>query len=754
VQNRAKLLEVARRWAARPAYRWAFFASLALMATWSALGQVGSLNDFRDSHLLHTYEAAAVRTLLEYGEAPLWNPWACGGLYASGNPQTRFASPTFLVSLLFGARRAEAVLAFLFLFLGMEGTFRFLKLRTGSALGPLLAAPAFGLNGFFAVSWALGWAYFYGFALLPWILLGIASWIHGRRGGLLLVVGAFSVMIGFGGTYAVPLSGLFALIEAGRGLFQLKTSDARKGAAVRLAAAGLLVVGACVYRLWPILETMQASPRVMAGAPQNSLRDLSKLLFEPHSMGGGQFFIGPAIVVLALTACHSRKAVFPAAVLVISGWLAFGYASPSLFALLREIPIFNLLRYPERFLLPGSLYLAELGALGIDALLRRARRSSGFRPAALAFVCLGLCGALSQVYASHVRSRDVALVPQVQQLDQPFAQARGNRWSHGYFLGLNRGSIACGEGYPVRMSRALRGDLPAEEFLEDKSSGSARRLAWSPNRIEVEVRASAPTHLIVNQNWHPGWGADHGEVVSRDGLLAVRLPQGAQRVVLRFLPRSAIAGGIVSALALAIAAWLALRKRAPETSAHGPVPLLALAIVPLAVFGLLAASWREETPKPILNNADGSPILVSELPRDAQPLSGSFDLPVRLEGARCDRPDDDGFVTCQLYWRVTGPLPRSLGIFVHFRGPNGKFQQKDHEVIAGTYFPKTAPKQVLLRDSFTVRLNPQQDAGKWAVQVGLWHASGDGSRVHAFTGNRQPVEGDAFEVARFSVGPE
>jgi hypothetical protein len=749
VPNRIKLLEIVRRWAARPASRLAFFAALSLAANWTALGQVGSLNDFRDSHLLHSYEVAAVRTVVEYGELPLWNPWACGGMYAAGNPQTRFASPPFLVSLMFGARRGEGVLAFLFLWLGMEGAFRFLKLRTGSALGPALLAPVFGLNGFFGATWALGWAYFYGFALLPWILLGIAWCVRGRPLGLLLVVGCFSVMIGFGGTYAVPLSGFFALIEAARALYRLKTLEERKAALVRLAAAGVLTVGACVFRLWPILETMQTSPRVMGGAPSNSLLAVGRMWFEFGPKGGSAFFAGPVVVVLALTAFFSRKALFPASVVLLSMWLALGYKQPSLFALLREIPIFSLLRYPERFLFPGSLFLTELGALGIDALLLRSRRRGAWGPVTSALVCLGVLGALFQAYAYELRTHDLALVPQIERLDQPFAQARGNRWSQGYFVELNRGSIACGEGYPVRMSPSLRGDLPAEEFLQDARSGSARRLAWAPNRIEVEVKASAPTHLIINQNWHPGWSANHGEVVSHDGLLAVKLPPGTQRVVLRFLPRSAIVGGIVSALALLIAAWLSLRSRARENK---PALLLSVAFAPLALCGLLVAVWREESPPPVLINPDGSPILVAELPKDAQPVSGSFDLPIRLEGVRIVPPDDDGFVTAELYWRVTGPLPRSLGIFTHFDGPSGKFQVRDHEVIAGTYFLKSAPKNVLLRDSFAIRLDPASDTGEWFLRVGLWHASGDGTRIPAFTASRKRAEGDRLDVAQFRLG--
>jgi hypothetical protein len=191
---------------------------------------------------------------------------------------------------------------------------------------------------------------------------------------------------------------------------------------------------------------------------------------------------------------------------------------------------------------------------------------------------------------------------------------------------------------------------------------------------------------------------------------------------------------------------------AAASSRVRPALALAAAIAPLGLCGLLALTWREVQPEPILNNPDGSPLVVAELPPDAQVVSGSFDLPIRLEAVRLVPPDSDGFVTGELYWRITGPIPRSVGIFIHFHGPDQKFQQRDHEVIGGTYFLKLAPKNVLLRDSFAIRIDPQGNAGEWTMRIGLWHVSGDGTRVPAFTANRQRAEGDRLEVARFSVG--
>src|SRR4051812_17265322 len=117
------------RLAERTAVRMAIFAVLALVVVWPMLGQAASLNEFRDAQVLALHEQAAVAAIRDYHQIPLWDPWYCGGLYGLGAPQSRFAAPPFLLSVLFGVDRAQPIVVWLFVILGMEGTFRWLRLR-------------------------------------------------------------------------------------------------------------------------------------------------------------------------------------------------------------------------------------------------------------------------------------------------------------------------------------------------------------------------------------------------------------------------------------------------------------------------------------------------------------------------------------------------------------------------------------------------------------------------------------------------
>ncbi|MCP3098298.1 hypothetical protein LZ198_05325 [Myxococcus sp. K15C18031901] len=756
----SRLLRAAHHAASLTSVRLALFGLIALAACWRPLEQAGGMNDFRDAHLLHSYEDAGTRTVQRYGQLPLWNPWSCGGQYALGSPQTRVSAPTMVLSALVGARRAEPLVLWAFLVLGMEGFFRYARRRVGSTLGALLAAPLFGLTSFTALAWSIGWLNFAGFLLMPWLLWGARRSAEGKVSGAAVVAAVFALLLGFGGTYPVPMGALFVALETGRTLYGLRGTRRRVEALWSLGATALFTLGACAYRLWPLVETMRSSPRVMAGTPGNAFPALMEMLLQLPARGGysdrGNFFFAPvalALVVVGLV-LGKRRALFPAVVAGLSVWMAAGYAaSPSLFAGLRALPIFETFRYPERFLVPAGLFLAELAAVGLAVLLAR----SGRRPWeawAAALACgLALAGWGVEWRAFDNLTRWSQMVPMPAEHDQPFAQARGNRWEQGHFLALNRGSIACGEAWPVPMSDKLRGDLPQEEYLEDASAGSARRAEWTPNRVTVDVDTTRPAVLLVNQNWHPGWKVSEGDVFSRDGLLAVHLPEGRRQVVLRFVPRSGLGGALVTALTwagLAFVAWSTWRSGKRLLTGPGA---LGVAAVPLVAGVLVAQVWHEPVATPRFGNPDGSPLTVPELPAGALPVSARFDVPVELVATQLPPgPDAEGLAHLVLYWRVTGPVPRSVGVFVHVMTPDGGRVGGDHSVVGGTWFFGDAPRGVLLRDAFSIAL-PQATRGEWKVLVGLWHEGGDQSRVTARTLEGQEIPDSRVPVGAFSIPP-
>jgi hypothetical protein len=129
----------------------------------------------------------------------------------------------------------------------------------------------------------------------------------------------------------------------------------------------------------------------------------------------------------------------------------------------------------------------------------------------------------------------------------------------------NLGTLSCFEETPLDVSPLLRGDLPADEYLADPDAGTVRRVSWSPNEIVLEVDAKRPTTVLVNQNMGVGWRARGAALVEggENGLLAARVDAGRHTVTFRYLPRSVLAGAVVSLLAaVGAVAFLLVDRRA------------------------------------------------------------------------------------------------------------------------------------------------------------------------------------------------
>src|SRR5256885_962806 len=149
------------RLARSTAVRLAFFAALALIFVWPLLATAAYANDFRDAQVLDLHERVATMSVTRFHELPLWDPYYCGGLYGLGAPQSRFASPAFLASLLFGPERGAPIVIFFLTVLGMEGTYRWIRARAVAEGPALIVAPIFALSGHFVVAMYRGWTNFF-----------------------------------------------------------------------------------------------------------------------------------------------------------------------------------------------------------------------------------------------------------------------------------------------------------------------------------------------------------------------------------------------------------------------------------------------------------------------------------------------------------------------------------------------------------------------------------------------------------------
>ena len=740
-----KIVFFARALAARTWWRLAAFATLAVVAQLFWLWHAGAMVDYRDAQYFTLFEDAARRSVVDYHQLPLWNPYYCGGIYALGTPSARFAAPTFLFTLIFGVLRSSPLVAAFLYFAGLEGTYRYVRAHGAGALGALLAAPIFALSGFFPRSGSFEWVNFLGFELLPWAALGLRRAFAGEVRGAVLAGGATAWMTCFGGTYAAPftlLVGVWELFEAAVALRHDRRKLARAFALGAIAA--LVGVGLAAVRLWPIAETLAASPRVVGANDAIAPLTIAEMLFGRRIPFRGDFLVGVLVLPLALLGATWKRSFWPLAMACFFLWLASGYGShPSGYAMLRTVPPYTMLRNPERFLVPFSLAYAVLAAVGVgklEALVRKRKWPRDVVAFGIVLACVD-AGVLVDNGWSWQRGRSLMEAP-TRIADRDFANARGNRWLAAYYPGLNRGTLSCFDDYQIPQSPELRGDLPHEEFLADASAGTVARRAWAPNEITLHVEATKPARVIVNQNWHPGWRASEGTVVSDKGRLAVDVPQGTSDLVLRFRPRSALGGGLGSLLALAACAVL-LRRRGLTRGAQlgvAAAPLLA----PLLVLALVHEPARPKTYSLLPN---GEPVAQAQPPIDAQPVGAKLEDGITLEAARiaAHRGPDGPVLDFELDWRLDHPAPPGLGIFVHMEPDKGDTVNVDHVGVATVAPLEALPPNMTLRD---VLPGIAIESGKtYKIYAGVWRARRGGDRLRVIDKGNATVDDNRVLVA-------
>lgn len=512
------------------------------------------LHHFMDDHQFYNWEQADRISILEFGQLPLWNPYYCGGIVSAAAPESGVFAPDYLLRLVYGVADGRRLALVLFLILGMEGTYRLARHCNASALASLFAALVFSTYNKLVQVWlGMGWVHFFGFELLPWVILGL---VKGEKSVSWRIVGALALgwIALAAGTYTAPYTGIavtFVTISmCTRHLSPWKPKELR----ATLAAAGTVIGGGAllaVAKLGPMMLVMRQYPRVFTPVEVN---DKFTLL--------GQYWAAYGLVVLlAFVALLFRD--FWARVFFLAACLFFVLAmgqfddlAPA--TLMKKLPLVSGLRFPDRFTLMFHFFAVLAAALGVTHLEDLATRTvtrlwAWRRPpekrlpaeavlvpvvisAAVAFLVyrVGRGPTEAMLQTAKIPPYTMYTVDAPRPVDQPFKQHRGNRRDAHVFPEMARGSMYCFVGIPLPQSAKLRADLEEEEYAEDPSSATVKRQFWSPHEIRLEVDAKKPARILVNQNYNPHWRSDVGTVVDSDRLLAVDVPAGKHLVTLRY----------------------------------------------------------------------------------------------------------------------------------------------------------------------------------------------------------------------------
>lgn len=326
----------------------------------------------------------------ELGRLPEWNPGIHHGQPTLSNPNTMAFYPPSWLGLVLAPERALGWLVWLHVLLGAAGLMRLSRLFGASVGASVLAGIGFGLGAPF-LSLINALPVLFSTAWLPWVLFFGLRAIGPERGSVFVAALALALQFLAGEPVLPILSGL------GLGLFALlgpAPAVGRAGALARLAAIGACAAALAAVQLVPTTVRVLESPRAGGAAEDQALRwslppeRLVELVLptfhgHPHRDESGELFgwelhdrnfpylpyLAPtgALWVLAVTGLLGAGR-WRRALLGIGGvgvLMALGRYDP-LYLLLRELPPFGWVRYPEKWLLLAITLAFVAAAIGFD----------------------------------------------------------------------------------------------------------------------------------------------------------------------------------------------------------------------------------------------------------------------------------------------------------------------------------------------------------------------------------------------------
>ncbi len=553
-----------------------------------------------DQHIFH--HAVPRQTILEHHQLPLWNPYYQSGAPLLANPESRVLSPTFALTLLFGAVIALKLESVAFLWLGLLGTYVLLRHYGIGRIGSIGAALVSMLNSWYALHVTVGHVWAFNLGYLPWAFLfhlwALENPRHAITTGLVL-----ALMLLGGGPYPMLMTLLLLAVHAGA-VIALGHQPWMKTTRV-LGAIVLLTVFFSAIKLLPALENLQTYPRTteiasgytgpaLANALFNRTQDLLSVKaerveeFNDTRMHEGMY-VGLATVALALLGVwrSPRRLLELLLVLGFFTWLTLGDKVPfGPWNLVHLLPGYDSMRMVQRFGIVSVFALSILAGFGIQALGELARRATDratVGSAASVLAVLLLLTDLTAVNSPILRHAfvippfEVDRSPRFQQIlsRKPYDREGWNRDPRIYLKSNSSlypaflANLGATSGYiivPIP-SRAVPRTSPryrGEVFLTG-TAGNVDYRQWSPNRLRLWVEAESEGYAVVNQNHAAGWraraisaeGVEARRVEPRGGLLAVRVTPSDRELELTYRPASFVVGAIVStvSLLLVLAFW-------------------------------------------------------------------------------------------------------------------------------------------------------------------------------------------------------
>ncbi len=506
-----------------------YFGRFSQLYVWSGFCRL-------DWDLHYQYRWVTWYTITHFHQFPLWNPYKCGGMLLFGNPQTAILTPFLLLNLLFGPVIGLHLDSIVHIALAFGGAYFLARTLGISSLGAIACAGAFAGNASFYMYYEWGDLNFLAFAYAPWAI-GLL-WLGAERRQLIFAaVGGLvmALMLMEGAVYQLLFTATMLAVLAPIVAFQRRSWFPL----ILLATMGAFTAGFIAIKLLPGLAFTGLRSTARDPGEGYVAHDMLVALFSPDETFWSTYcqrywtaYIGVVFGALAL----------------LGGAMRFRRALPWLVLAMRS---------PERWLIPFTLVAGVLAGFGIDAICNLAKPWS----TTLALALIGLAFVDTWFVAERQLNFLVENYLPFEDARRPEASAA---WPdpafHQFFnpnlFGMkgiqvympestmtsaakdNRGLLVCYEGDGLEPDTHALGYNQAgyhgEQYL--LGPGKLTLSRWTPNALSFDVDVPAPTMIVVNQNYDPGWhlAQGQGSVVAKSNLIGVNVPAGKQHIVLAY----------------------------------------------------------------------------------------------------------------------------------------------------------------------------------------------------------------------------
>jgi hypothetical protein len=374
-----------------------------------------------------------------------------------------------------------------------------------------------------------------------------------------------------------------------------------------LAGVAVVAFGLAAPKLLPLFEELQRFPRIIKSdeaiwpqyIPAIFTWRISDYAASADFVSGALWhewglYVGwPALIALVAAIVVSRgerERALKWAGLIMFSFVALAGPHPiTPWRLLHLLPLFKSQHVPARWLYASVTVLACCAVSGADRWLRG---NSTLRPgieALLGFVAVALAldmgtvsrDALAQSFVHPSPAVPVAVGSfHIVHRLAPRADYTAGLWDVSTLPGVleNVGTMECDTDNGLHTGhRDPEGRMPGVGAYADNDPdyrgeayvvehvASATVVSFTPNEVEVHVEGAQPgDHVVLNQNWDPGWTANGVPTIALRDAVATVLPEGSGSVIFRYRPPALWLGLVSCMLTLAaIAGALFWARREP-----------------------------------------------------------------------------------------------------------------------------------------------------------------------------------------------